>query len=180
MIANLQFSEKALVKRQHGTFVPGGFLTIMLTSCMCFNVKLRKIRLKRDLNQKTKSNLSVEQPRLRLERLCRAAPTLFCGGRLRIKGGRRQHSCSFHVQNRIPARLRRGSRREGGVWMQGNKTHLFDNDIKGDGSPLCLRHVWSELKAVKWSAKFFAAALWGWLSAAIRADLSKQLSAWRE
>lgn len=39
-------------------------------------------------------------------------------------------------------------------------------------------HVWSELQAVKWSAKFLAAALWGWLSAAIRADLLKQLSVW--
>lgn len=33
-----------------------------------------------------------------------------------MKGGlRRQHSCSFHVQNRIPARLRRGFPSRGGA-----------------------------------------------------------------
>lgn len=93
-----------------------------------------------------KSLVSVELLRLRLERLSRAALTVFCGGRLRIKGGCRQHSCSFHVQNRIPARFRWGSRRGGGVSIQRNKTRLFDNDIKGDGSPLYWRR--SMLEAI--------------------------------
>lgn len=99
------------------------------------------------------SILSVEQPGLSLWRLCRAALTVFCGGRLRIKGGCRQHSCSFHAQNRIPAHLRRGSRRGGGVWMQGNKTCLFDNDIKGDGSPLYLRRSTFEVSWRQWSGR---------------------------
>lgn len=35
----------------------------------------------------------------------------------------------------------------------GNKTRLFDNDIKGDGSPLCLRRSMFEVSWRQWSGR---------------------------